>query len=220
MTTKIPAGAKYVVMGYYEDEQDEEFPIKYFKDRESAHTYAFDFEADHDGIIRTFVKTIEHKTSTTPAVKKTVVKKAVKKNTVEKTATNGYALMYKAHPEDIEMGEDKNHWFKFKYNDKVVTHFPTLEELLKVVMTYLKPTKEYKMGDIYKTENRKNNYYGELQIITYPYEVEGMYYANGKKVAVGTTVLWRMLKRKNDVEFKTWAVDKTGKRTEVYRKKE
>lgn len=77
MAKSIPAWAKFVVMGCYEGE-DEEFPIQYFKDRESAEECAYDYEAQHDGIVRTFVKAVKHKAPAKPAVKKAVVKPAKK----------------------------------------------------------------------------------------------------------------------------------------------
>ena len=216
-TKSIPAWAKYVVLGYYEDEQEEDWPIQYFKDRESAEEFAYDYEAQHDGIIRTTVKkvksnaTVKPKAQPRPAkpVVKTVPKKEVKKPAVKKVLPNGYALMYLAHPEDVEMGADKNRWVTFKINGQTVTHFSTLEGLLKAIMSQLKPSGKWHYADIYKCSGGKKYYYAELTISPWDWEVKDFVYLNGNALANNTTLL--AVRTKTPGESKWYAVFPSGK---------
>ena len=207
-TKSIPAWAKYVVLGYYEDEQEEDWPIQYFKDRESAEEFAYDYEAQHDGIVRTFVKAVKHKAPAKPVVKKAVVKPA-KKPAIKKQLPNGYALMYLAHPEDVEMGADKDRWFTFKINGQTVTHFPTVEGLLKAIMSQLKPSGKWHYADIYKCSGGKKYYYAELTISPGDWEVKDFVYLNGNALANNTTLL--AVSTKTPGESKWYAVFPSGK---------
>lgn len=66
-TKSIPAWAKYVVMGYPEDDPDcWGEPINYFKDRKSAEVYAYNYQREHYGFIRTYVEKVERDYSRSP----------------------------------------------------------------------------------------------------------------------------------------------------------
>lgn len=216
-TKSIPLWAKYVVLGYYEDEQEEDWPIQYFKNRESAEEFAYDYEAEHDGIIKTFVKKVRTKTPIKTAVK-TVTKKAVKKPAVKKQMPNGYALMYLADPEDIEMGADKNRWFTFKYNGQDVTHFTTLEGLLKAIMTQLKPSGQWHYAKVYKCSGGRKYDYAEITISPWDWEVEEFVYANGSKLAKNTTLL--SVNTNTRGSYKWYAVFPSGKFTAIRYKRD
>lgn len=210
MAKSIPAWAKFVVMGCYEGE-DEEFPIQYFKDRESAEECAYDYEAQHDGIVRTFVKAVKHKAPAKPAVKKAVVKPA-KNPAVKKAIPNGYALMYLAHPEDIEMGADRDRWFTFKISGQTVTHFPTLEGLLKAIMAQLKPSGKWHVAEIYKCSHGKNQKCGEITITPWDWETRDFSYADGKGIAKNTTYV-AIHKNASGTDWDWYAVSNSGKLT-------
>lgn len=124
-----------------------------------------------------------------------------------------YALMYLAHPEDIEYGTDKNHWYKFKINGKVKTQFATLEELLKAIMTQLYPNPMWKFGDIYKITGHKNNYFGELNVHPWPHEVEDFRYENGRKVTTKYPIFWMSYEKYGTSRI--YNVDKNGKLTHI-----
>lgn len=206
-----PAWAKYVVLGYYEDEQEEDWPVQYFKDRESAEEFAYDYEAQHDGIIRAFVEEVKHKAPAKPAVKKAVVKPA-KKPAVKKVHPNGYALMYLANAEDIEMGGDRNRWFTFKSNGQTVTHFTTLEGLLKAIMTQLKPSGKWHIAHIYKCSHGKNQKYGEITITPWDWETRDFSYADGRGIAKNTTYV-AIDNNTSGTDWNWYAVSNSGKLT-------
>lgn len=217
MAKSIPEWAKYVVIGYYEDEQEEDWPIQYFKDRESAEEFAYDYEAEHDGIIRTFVKAVKHKAPAKSAVKKAVVKPA-KKPAVKKVLPNGYALMYLADPEDIEMGADKNRWFTFKINGQTVTHFTTMEGLLKAIMSQLKPSGKWHYAKVYKCSGGKKQYCAEITISPWDWEVQSFVYTNGNRLAKNTTLL--AMNPNTSGNSKWYAVMPSGKLSAICYKRE
>lgn len=207
--------AKYVVYGWYEDEADEEFILKKFDNEADAHDFAYDYEAQHDGIIRTEVRIIKGSVpAKRPAVKKVVntVKKTVKKP-VKKQMPNGFALMYLAHPEDVEMGADENRWFTFKNNGQTVTHFATLEGLLRAIMTQLKPSGKWKYAHIYKCSGGKAYKYAEITIALDDWELKNYVFGNGSKLANKSTVI------AVDTKPGSWdwfIVSNSGKTTPIY----
>lgn len=223
MAKSIPAWAKFVVIGCYEGE-DEEFPIQYFDNRNDAEGYAYDYEAQHDGIIRTTVKkvksnaTVKPKAQPRPAkpVVKTVPKKEVKKPAVKKVLPNGYALMYLAHPEDVEMGADKDRWFTFKINGQTVTHFSTVEGLLKAIMSQLKPTKKWHTAHIYKCAGNRKQKYGEITITPMDWEVRDFVYPNGNRLAKNTTYVAIDKIKAGTVDWDWYAVSVSGKLLPIY----
>lgn len=205
--------AKYAVRGYYEDEQEITFPIKTFNDKREAYDYAYDYEAEHDGIIRTYVKAIKDK-SKAKTVNKPV--KIVKKPTEKPKLPNGYALMYLADAEDIAMGGDRNRWFTFKFNGQTVTHFNTLDGLMKAIMTQLKPTKKWHVAEVYRCKDGKKYQYGEITITPWDWELNDFRYSNGSRLAKDTSFI-AVYKKVDGVRNWDWfAVNSSGRFIPIY----
>lgn len=141
--------------------------------------------------------------------------RAIKDMGKKRKSANGYGLMYIADMEDKIHGADRDHWFKFEFNNETVILFPTLKELLVTVSKYLKPTKEYKMGDVYKVTNHRKSRYAELVINTWDFERKSYAYDNGKSIGKGDMMLFVESKKRGE-SGPSYAVKKDGTLTKIH----
>lgn len=141
--------------------------------------------------------------------------KAIKGTVKKRKTANGYGLMYIADMEDKIHGADRDRWFEFEFNNKTVILFPTLKELLVTVDKYLKPTKEYKMGEVYKVTNNRKSRYAELVITTWDFERKAYAYDNGKSIGKGTMMLSVESKKRGELG-QSYAVKKDGTLTKIH----
>lgn len=119
-----------------------------------------------------------------------------------------YALRYRAHPEDIEYGVDKDRWFKFNVDGEEVWKFKTLRELLKASMKLKAQQKNLGYGEVYKISGRSRKSYADLYL-RLNYGMESLRYPDSsKKIVEGSTVLW--LTTRLDKEPQVYAVAKDG----------
>lgn len=120
-----------------------------------------------------------------------------------------YALRYRADPEDIEFGADKDRWFKFNIDGEEVWKFKTLKELLWASMKLKAQHKDLVFGEVYKVSGRSRKAYADLYLRMRYGEESLCYSGSNRKVAKDSTVLW-LHSRAFNKEPTVYAVGKDG----------